>query len=389
MRQALIVGGGICGLAAALACTRAGWEARLFERAATFGEVGAGLQLGPNATRRLAAWGLADGLRECAAFPDWLSVRSAASDRELAALELGAAVQQRHGGPYATLHRADLHALLLGAVRAQPGVWLHAGHEMLRSTGAGEVVILHGASGPPVEGELLIGADGLWSALRQDLLGDGAPRRTGHLAYRALLRQADLPPSLRSGRLTAWLGHRLHAVRYPVRGGSLLNVAVLVEGDVAQAGADWERAGDAPALRAALAGSCAVLQDLAHATDDWRVWALCDRPPLQRPEQLAQGRVALLGDAAHPMLPYLAQGAAMALEDADELGRALAMDAIDPPTMLRRYALNRWRRAARVQAHSRRNGVVFHARGPLRWGRDLALGVLGARLLDMPWLYRG
>jgi len=158
-----------------------------------------------------------------------------------------------------------------------------------------------------------------------------------------------------------------------------------VEGDLSH----WDHSTNARQLQAAMAGTCAGLQDLIGAVPEWRLWALCDRPPVAGAEQMARGRVALLGDAAHPMRPYLAQGAGMAIEDAHALVRSLAMTEIDLPTRLQRYALNRWQRCARVQARAERNGRIFHSSGLLRWGRDLGMQVLGERLLDVPWLYGG
>jgi salicylate hydroxylase len=155
---------------------------------------------------------------------------------------------------------------------------------------------------------------------------------------------------------------------------------------------NWDQGTDGAGLHAALAGSCTSLQDLVRAIPAWRLWALCDRPPMQGAYQHALGRVALLGDAAHPMRPYLAQGAGMAIEDAAELGRALAQaldPAFDVPTLLNRYALNRWQRNARVQARAIRNGQVFHADGVVRLARDASMKLLGERLLDVPWLYGG
>ena len=412
IRQALIAGGGIGGLAAALACTRAGWEVRLFERAAQFSEVGAGIQIGPNVTRVLHGWDLAGALAEVAAFPPRLQVRNAVSGQELGVLQLGDATVQRYGAPYATIHRADLHQLLLAAVQQQANAKLSLNHRLAHFAQTGDSVTVQGmvasgadsdpkseAWGPAIEGDALIGADGLWSPVRQWLLGDGPPRVTGHLAYRALLPQSSLPERLRSQQITAWLGPRLHVVQYPVRRGEWLNVVGIVQGrlGMAETGGSpdpgsWDHDTNALDLRGALAGTCVPLQDLINAIDRWRLWVLCDRPPMQGAHQQAQGRVALLGDAAHPMRPYLAQGAGMAIEDAAELGRVLgqALDpALDVPTMLNRYAQSRWQRNAQVQARAIRNGQIFHADGLLRWGRDASLKVLGERLLDMPWLYRG
>ncbi|MDB5928927.1 MAG: monooxygenase, FAD-binding protein, partial [Polaromonas sp.] len=251
---------------------------------------------------------------------------------------------------------------------------------------------------PNVEGDVLIGADGLWSRVRQLMLGDRPPRATGHLAYRAMVRQASLPEALRSQQVTAWLGPRLHVVQYPVRGGEWLNVVFIVQGKIVDDLQNWDHGANGLELQGALQGTAAPLRELieavtqggSRASPAWRLWALCDRPPLSGAHQQARGRVALLGDAAHPMRPYLAQGAGMAIEDAAELGSALAQaldPALDVPTLLQRYALNRWQRNARVQARSERNGRIFHAEGLLRWGRDLSMRLLGDKVLDVPWLY--
>ncbi|RKJ96196.1 FAD-dependent monooxygenase [Alicycliphilus denitrificans] len=396
-KQVLIAGGGIGGLAAALGSARAGWEVRLFERASAFTEIGAGVQIGPNVVRRLQAWGLQGALQAVAAFPDRLRVRSALTGAELAALPLGARAIERYGAAYATIHRADLHGLLLAAVRGLPGVHLNLGlsvQEHAQEGGAVTVRLAHGDGRlVEVEGDALIGADGLRSGTRARLLGEAPTRVSGHLAYRAVVRQDQLPQALRSGDVTAWLGPRLHVVQYPLRRGELLNVVAIRHGRPPADLESWDHGANAADLEAALARTCAPLQDLIRAVPQagggWRLWPLLDRPPVAGPHEMARGLVALLGDAAHPMRPYLAQGAGMAIEDAAELQRALAMHDLEVPLRLTRYALNRWQRNARVQERSRRNGRIFHATGPVRWGRDLALRLLGERLLDVPWLYRG
>lgn len=416
-RQALIAGGGIGGLAAALSASRAGWHVRLYERAPAFSEVGAGVQLGPNVVRVLQGWGLQDALARVAAFPDRLQVRDAVSGRELGVLPLGAQALQKYGAPYATIHRADLHDVLLQAVQARDNVWLKLNSAVASYADSGREITLRteALAGPEdapgaspvasaplleVEGDALIGADGLWSRVRQLMLNDAAPRVTGHLAYRAMLPQTSLPKRLRSQQVTVWLGPRLHVVHYPVRGGEWLNVVAVVQGSVAGDLQNWDHHANGADLQEATLGTAVLLRDLIQAVTDggnktgpaWRLWPLCDRPPMSGAHQQAKGRVALLGDAAHPMRPYLAQGAGMAIEDAAELGAALALaldPAFDVPTVLQRYALNRWQRNARVQARSVRNGQIFHAQGPLRWARDASMKLLGEKLLDMPWLYGG
>ncbi|MFN4360080.1 MAG: FAD-dependent monooxygenase [Hylemonella sp.] len=387
----LIAGGGIGGLAAGLACSRAGCHVRLYERADAFTEVGAGIQMGPNVMRVLQGWELDAALRQVAAYPERLQVRHALSGAELGVLPLGSSMEQRYGAPYATIHRADLQQLLLQALQQRDAVWLHTGKTVSRYVETHGAIGLSLSDGLDVEGDALIAADGLWSGLRQQMLADGPPRVAGHLAYRAMLRQSELPATLRSQQITAWLGPKLHAVQYPVRGGEWLNVVAIVQGHVPGGLEDWDHGANASDLQTALAPTCTDLRDLIGAIPAWRLWVLCDRPPLTSVDQMARGHVALLGDAAHPMRPYLAQGAGMAIEDAAELARQVALvdGVLDVPTLLRRYALNRWERNARVQARSIRNGEIFHMEGPLAWARDTSLRLLGERLLDVPWLYQG
>jgi salicylate hydroxylase len=387
--RALIVGGGIGGLAAALACSRIGAQVELFERFAEFTEVGAGIQLGPNVVKVLYGWGLSDGISRVAAFPDQLQIRSALTGAELGVLRLGKTTLQRYGYPYAAIHRADLHALLLAAVTQRGDVQLRANSLVSGFLQHDDGVALHTADGRDARGDALVGADGLWSGIRQQLLNDGLPRATGHLAYRALVKQAELPEHLRSQQITAWLGPRLHMVQYPVRGGEWLNVVAIVQGRMYADPQYWDHTANAVELHQSMAATCRPVLDLIHAIENWRLWALSIRAPMRGASDHAKGRVALLGDAAHPMLPYLAQGAGMAIEDADELGRSLAVSDSDVPGALGHYAVRRWRRNARVQARAIRNGKVFHMSGPVRIARDLSMKLLGERLLDLPWLYRG
>jgi salicylate hydroxylase len=332
-------------------------------------------------------------LQDVAAFPGRLQVRSALTGKELAAMPLGSTTVERYGAAYATIHRADLHGLLLAAVGKYTDTQFHLDHAIERFTDAEGVVTVRTSRGKEVEGDALVGADGLWSRTRAQLLGEQRPRVTGHLAYRALVPQHALPMVLRTRQVTAWLGPRLHVVQYPVRRGELQNLVVIVQGPAPHDLENWDHAANGTDLEAALQGTCTALQQVVRGVVDagagWRLRPLCDRPPVRSPAEMARGVVVLLGDAAHPMRPYLAQGAGMAIEDAAELQRALAMHDMDVPLRLRRYALNRWQRNARVQARSTRNGRIFHAMGPVRWARDLSLRLLGERLLDVPWLYRG
>jgi len=389
-KRILIAGGGIGGLAAALSLSRAGAAVTLIEQANAFGEVGAGIQLGPNAVRVLNDWGLMQHLTRIAAFPRQLRVRNAEDGRELGRLHLGVAMRERYGMPYATVHRADIHGVLLDAVRAREGMQLHLQTSVDRYDAQADGVRLMTTQGPVFQGDALIGCDGLWSKVRQQMLGDGGPRAPGHLAYRAMVPQASLPESMQTQDVTVWLGPRLHVVQYPVRGGEWLNIVAIIEGRIQGDQSGWDQSTNARDLRLALGATCAPLRQWVNAIPSWLLWVLHDRPPLRSASQYSRGRVALLGDAAHPTRPYLAQGAAMALEDAHALGELLRpLGPKELPEAFKKYGQLRHARNARIQTQSTRNGEIFHATGPMRWGRNFAMNLLGERLLDNPWLYRG
>ncbi|RZI93435.1 MAG: FAD-dependent oxidoreductase, partial [Variovorax sp.] len=384
----LVAGGGIGGLAAALALTQKGHRLDVLEQAAAFGEIGAGVQLGPNVTRRLQALGLAGALDAVAARPAALVVRDAGSNDELARMPLAEAIEQRYGAPYLCVHRADLHTVLLDAVRKHSGVGLATQARVADVQTSDDLVCVSSADARAWEGDALVGADGLWSSVRRQVDDTAAPpRATGHTAWRALVEQSALPAAPRLQQVEVWLGPRLHAVAYPVRGGAWLNVVVIAEAAPAGDAKDWDQASSLAALQQATGRCGAPLQALLEAMPAWRAWRLNDRAPLTSAGTMARGRVALLGDAAHPMVPYLAQGAGMAIEDALALADALGEGGpVEVPAAFTRYAAMRWQRNAQVQARARRNGEIFHARGPVRWGRDLAMRTMGASLLDQPWL---
>lgn len=397
--QVLIVGGGIGGMAAALALGRSGHRVDVLEQAASFAEFGAGIQLGPNVVRRLRALGVEPALNEVAAQPTELRVHGARGGAPLARLPFDAARVRRYGAPYLCVHRADLHQVLHSAVTAQLGesqLALHTGVRVSRIATRGGERVCAATSTHAWEADALVGSDGVWGSTRGWVLDDDSPpQRTGHTAWRALLAQKELPQALRSDRIQVWLGARVHAVAYPVRAGDFLNVVVLAEVDHSEGAAsdarDWDQAASLATLKQAVGPvQAASLRALLEAVPSWRAWTLHDREPLTSPAQMAKERIALLGDAAHPMLPYLAQGAGMAIEDATALAEAFQnVDDVQVPAALNHYAHKRWARNGRVQARAQRNARIFHATGALRFARDLAMRVGGARLLDVPWLYAG
>jgi salicylate hydroxylase len=348
--------------------------------------------------RHLQAWGLGTALEQVAFQPQHLVVCNAharkGQDGVLGRLRLGQRMQDRYGAPYFTLARADLHQLLLSAVKALP-VELQLARRVV-SLKAEPQVEVKWEDLKPVSGsealhtqifDAVVGADGLWSHVRQALQQDGPAHAIGHCAYRAQLPMQALPAQLRSFDVTVWLGQRFHVVHYPVKGGELLNVVVIVEGPPCDKAQWLSQITSVPSTGFKLATQ---LLDVLNAADDWQSWPLFDRPALNGPQAMAQGHVALLGDAAHPMRPYLAQGAAMAIEDAKALAQAWgphASSATQIPAVLQTYALNRWRRNAQVQRRAQRNGFVFHLQGPMAWARDRSIQWLGESVLDIPWLY--
>jgi salicylate hydroxylase len=385
-KQVVIAGGGIGGLAAAVACAKRGVPVQLLERAAQLSEVGAGIQIGPNVTRILQAWGLGAVLAQVAAFPEQLQARDAQTGQVLGTLTLGARAQATYGAPYATIHRADLQGLLHRAAQSA-GVDLLLGQTVQGWQDSEAGLQVNTAQGLSLPASALIGADGVWSAVRQQLLGDAPARFTGHLAYRALVAQADLPAHLRSHQVTVWMGPRLHVVHYPVRSGQWLNLVAIVHGFKPEQADDWDQAGHTQTLMQAMGAVGRDLHERLASVPAWRQWALHDRAPLSGPLQMAQGRVALLGDAAHPMRPYLAQGAGMAIEDAQVLAQSLSTGSASVVQQLQAYAEQRWVRNARVQARAIRNGQIFHATGPVALGRNLSMRLMGERVMDVPWLY--
>ncbi len=364
----------------------------MLERAPAPREAGAGLQLAPNATRVLRRLGLLEAVEAVAARPPGVRVRRARDGADLAGFDYGAEAERRYGAPFLTLHRADLQAVLLGAATRHPAVTVETGAavEGVAARGDGRLAITvrdgAGTRTLPVDG--LVGADGLRSRVRAlaMLEGDGGGR-VDKLAWRALVPAAEAPDAARGARTVLWLGPGLHLVHYPVRGGSLVNVVAVADGrwTVDPAADLWSVAGDARAVRARFAPWCADARALVEAAVDWRVWPLLDRPPLPR---WSRGAITLLGDAAHPMLPFLAQGASQAVADAGALGEAVA-GAGDLAGAFAAYEAARRPRAARAQRESRRQGLIYRLRPPLSAGRDMVMRRLGRErmLARYDWLY--
>ena len=381
-----IAGAGIGGLGAALALAQIGLKVTVLEQSDVFGEVGAGIQISPNAYNVLCDWGLGEALKKTVNFPEKLQVRSTSSDKLLGQLTLGKIAQARYGFPFATIRRADLHALLLNAVQQFDHVDLRLNARISNITEQNQMVTVTTEAGKSFTADALIGADGLWSRVRQHVLGDAAPRATGHTAWRAMLPLADMPPELQQDQVTAWLAPDSHTIAYPVLQGNALNVVYCTENK------GKNNLQPAYLLPKVLSNVLQNTFQIATETNAWTRWDLFDRPPMTSSAQMvnpAHPRIALLGDAAHPMLPYLAQGAAMALEDAQALAVAMLKYPYDLPFALQLYAETRWQRNAKVQARAARNGQIFHAKPPVSWARDASMGLLGEKLLDSPWLYAG
>lgn len=381
----LIAGGGIGGLAAALALSKAGIASHVLERRADFTEAGAGIQIGPNGTRVLGAIGASPWLREHVAVPDTLQVRDALTGEKITRMPLGDWIAKRHGSPYWTAHRQDLHAALLQAVRAAPNITLTTGTTAEAVTQSTTGVTLRCAeSGTSLDGTALIAADGLWSTLRAKHFDPAPARPAGKNAYRTVVPVSSLPEGLAVNDAHIWLTAGAHVVHYPVRAGREHAFVIIFEEPQHTLG--WSTQVEAAFVRARAQRLAPSLRVLLEAGENWRVWSLHE---LAMPHRWSNGRIGLLGDAAHPVLPFLAQGAVLALEDASVLAHELSQNSGSVSGALVRYEDRRRARALRVQSASRRNGRIYHLAGTLAKARDNVLRRSPPTLLmrQYDWLY--
>lgn len=382
--SAIIVGAGIGGLSAALALARRGIVCTVLERADSLGEVGAGIQLSPNATRVLHAFSLSDALNRVAFRPEAVEARGWRSGRMINRAPLGSFAEEQFGAPYLHIHRADLVSVLAEAVAAEPLVSLRLGQAGMTCATDGTAAVMTG-DGQTLSADLLIGADGIHSLVREMLFGAQEPRFTGNVAWRGVIPAALVAEAGIAPVAGLWMGPGAHFVHYFVRRGELLNFVGIVET------ADWQdeswsaRGSKAQLLRDFGHWHPAVRSIVSAAPEDGCFrWALFDRAPLPH---WSKGNASLLGDACHPTLPFMAQGACMAIEDAAVLAGCLTgADAVQVPQRLLRYEALRKDRTAAIQAGSRRNAQMYHLRPPLSWLRNRAMqkgSGLSAQMRDL------
>ena len=379
----LVAGGGIGGLAAALALTRRGYAVQVLEQSAEIGEIGAGIQLGPNAFSAFDALGVGERAREKAVYTDRLVMMDAVDAAEVASMPVGEAFRARFGNPYAVCHRADIHQALLEGAQRNANIALHTSVHVERVEQDADGVRAIDASGRAYEGAALIACDGVKSAIRQQLVNDPV-RVSGHVVYRAVADAADFPADLKMNAPCLWAGPNCHLVHYPLRGGEQYNVVVTFHSRKPETWGVTE--GSRDEVLSYFDGIAARPRQLLALPKSWKRWATADREPIGR---WSFGRVTLLGDAAHPMLQYLAQGACMALEDAVTLGEAVGAEGGDFERAFARYERSRVARTARVVLMTREMGRIYHAHGVERLVRnDLWKGRSPERFYDaLEWLY--
>ena len=370
-KPVIIAGGGIGGLAAAIGIARAGYAVQVLEKAQEFAEIGAGIQLGPNAFPPMKILGIAERALRNAVYIDRLVMMDAVSGEQVAAIPLGEDFRRHFGNPYVVIHRADLHAPLLDACRADPRISLHAGHELLDFSQDDAGVTVRCANGSVFSGCALLGADGVRSRVREAIVGDGGPKISGHVAYRAVLPIEQMPEQLRWNAAALWAGPRCHFVHYPLRGNKLFNIVATFHSEQYTTERHNEP-GDRDELLARFEHLPPLPRSILEKSDGWRRWVLGDRDPV---DNWSRGKVTLLGDAAHATYQYFAQGAVMALEDAVCLMRCVAACAGDLPTAFLNYQEQRIARTARIVLSSRALGQYFyHPAGVERLVRNQMLG---------------
>lgn len=381
----IIAGGGIGGLATAIGLAQKGIRSLVLEKAPELGEIGAGIQLGPNAFHAFDYLGVGDAARSMAVYIDNLRLMDAISGQEITRIPLDDAFRTRFGNPYAVVHRGDLHGVFLRACIDHDLVDLRtsAAVEDYEQDEKGVTAIL--AGGERVEGRALIGADGLWSNIRKRVVGDGKPRVSGHTTYRSVIPVEDMPEDLRWNAATLWAGPKCHIVHYPLSGWKLFNLVVTYHNDAPEAVAGKPVSHDE--VRRGFEHVNPVARQIIEKGKDWKLWVLCDRDPVMNWQD---GRVVLLGDAAHPQLQYFAQGACMAMEDAVALAHQMEACSGDPARAFPAYQEMRRLRTARIQLQSRAIGDhIYHPAGA---HAELRNAVMSARSPEewydmIAWLY--
>lgn len=366
MDEVIICGGGLGGLTAAAALAQRGIPCQILEKATAFGEVGAGIQIAPNAFRVLDDLGIMERLKKYCVFIDSLRMMSAVSGENITHIDLGARFNERFGYPYAVVHRAEFHRVLVELCEKNPLIRTRLNSEVIDFEQFDTCVKVTLKDGTIVQGSILVGADGLHSNIRSKIVNDGDPLVSGQSTFRAIVAADDMPEDLRLNAATLWSGPKLHAVHYPLSGAKMYNLVANCEEGLTEPlrGAPVS----AEKVQSYFAEAAPVLQDLISRGQNWKQWVLCDRDPVM---DWGNGRVVLLGDAAHPMLQYFAQGACMAIEDAMTLAQTLQEIPNDVPRALHTYQDRRFTRTARVQKQSRNIGAYLcHADGEMAEYRD-------------------
>ena len=381
----LIAGGGIGGCAVALALAQKGYHSIVMEKSEEFVEIGAGIQLGPNVHKMFERLGIHKAIEDIAFYPANIFMKDGITGELITQIDTGEKFREKFNAPYGVIHRGDLLDILVNACNDSEFIKMLTSTEVYKFEETSAQVTASIKDGRNLKGSSLIAADGIWSKIRSEIINDGPPIVSGHIAYRAVLPIEEVPEFVNNDDVVLWAGPKFHLVHYKLRRGELFNIVAVFHSDKYEEG--WDAFGDPKELHSRFKNARDEVKNLLNKINSWKMWVLCDREPVKN---WSKGKVTLLGDAAHPMLQYLAAGAGMAIEDAVVLADKVNKSKGNFEQSFKDYQQSRYLRTGQVQATARIYGQIYHASDVVAELRTKMLKGKSPQNYDgIAWLYDG